>query len=185
MHSTYQLKIANLTRELPLIQINNHLTIASFVLLGDNQLTCACAKELFKRLPMCDVFVTFESKGIPLAQELANLAGHHHFVVLRKSQKAYMKNPLSVTVNSITTTNTQHLFLDKNDATFLANKKVILLDDVISTGASLTAGQALLKQTSAEVCAQAAILAEGKASLRNDIIFLNTLPLFDYQGNPI
>ena len=185
MQTTYQLNVAHMTRELPLIQINDHLKIASFVLLGDNQLACACAKELFTKLPACDAFVTFESKGIPLAQELANLAGHCRFVVLRKAKKVYMKNPLTLNVNSITTTQTQQLFLDENDAAFLAHKNVILVDDVISTGASLAAGVSLLKQTSATICAQAAILAEGEAKKRQDITYLAALPLFDLKGTPL
>lgn len=186
MSQTYTLNIAGLTRKLPLLPISTDLTIASFVMLGDAQLTHAVAKELVKKIPTdCQALVTLESKGIPLTHELALLLGHDRYVVLRKSIKSYMQEPLCINVQSITTTNQQKLVLDKNDATFLAGKKVVLVDDVISTGGSLAAATELLKKANVTLQTKIAVLAEGDANKRTDISYLEHLPLFNASGEKI
>jgi len=179
MNDTYQLTLGPLTRQLPIIPIAPHLAIASFVLLGDAELTDYAAQELAKLMPdQVDYLITMESKGIPLAQELSRLTHHAQFVVLRKSQKDYMQDPLSVPVNAITTSAPQRLFLDGNDIDRLVGKRVVIVDDVISSGGSLQAAKALVTKAGAQVVGQLAILAEGDAADRSDIRFLARLPLF-------
>ncbi len=179
MPETYELTIGNLKRTLPIIPISPTTAIASFVLLGDAELAHYAATELAKRLPPdFDCLVTLESKGIPLAEELSKLTNRPKYIVLRKSVKAYMSQPLKVTVNSITTTDAQHLVLDGGDATYLKGKRVVLVDDVISTGGSLAAAAELLRQAGAKIVTQCAILAEGDAANRQDILYLEKLPIF-------
>lgn len=179
----YQLKIGELTRELPIIPIANDLAIASFVLLGDAELAHYAAQLLIPHLPDdFDCIVTFESKGIPLAQELTYLSNRAKYFVLRKSIKSYMENPITYKLNSITTNEEQLLVLDGNDVDELKNKKVILLDDVVSTGGSLKSGMQLLSSIHAEVVGNYAILAEGEAADRKDLTFLSKLPLFKYPS---
>lgn len=181
MSTTYTLHLGPVTRDLPIVPISDHLAIASFVLLGDAELTDYAATALAKRLPAdFDYLVTMESKGIPLAQEISRLTNRAHFVVLRKSQKDYMATPLSVPVTAITTSAPQRLFLDGNDATRLAGKRVVIVDDVISSGGSLKAAATLLDQAGAQVVGQVAILAEGDATDRQDIQYLAELPLFPF-----
>lgn len=175
---TYLLKVAGLLRELPKIQISDDLTIASFVLLGDEELTVAAAAELKDKLPECDYLMTAEAKGIPLCAELARQLGHARYIVARKSHKSYMRAPLDVSVNSITTAAEQLLCLDGVDAKLIKGKRVVLVDDVISTGASLEAIEDLARAADATVVGRAAILAEGEAASRDDIIYLEELPLF-------
>lgn len=179
MKQTYELKIGPLTRTLPIIPINDTTAIASFVLLGDSQLAHQAAEQLSTKITVdFDYIVTLESKGIPLAEEMSRVTNHPTFVVLRKSVKAYMTDPLEVAVNSITTTDEQKLVLDGHDAQQLAGKRIILVDDVISTGGSLEAAERLLKKAHAKTVAKCAILAEGDAAKRTDIIYLEKLPLF-------
>lgn len=180
MSDTYELRVGPLTRQLPKIALSPDLTIASFVLLGDTELTDYAADALAKRLADTpfDYLVTIESKGIPLAQALSSRLHQSRFIVLRKSVKDYMVKPLSIPVHAITTSADQQLVLDGTDAKLLANKRVVIVDDVISTGGSLHAAGALLHQAQAQVVAQAAILAEGDAAKRQDITFLASLPLF-------
>lgn len=177
MAQTYTLKVAGLTRELPICPINDKLDIAGFVMFSDVELTVRCAQELVKKIPPCDVVVTAESKGIPLAYEMAKQLGIK-YIVARKSVKAYMTNPISVNVHSITTAGTQTLYLDRAEADSLAGKKVVIVDDVISTGESLIAIETLMKEAKADVIAKSAVLAEGDAATRTDIIYLEKLPLF-------
>ena len=179
MTSTYTLTLGPLTRQLPIIPISANLAIASFVLLGDAELTDYAASALAHKMPAhFDYLITMESKGIPLAQELSRLTNRAQFVVLRKSQKDYMRDPLSVPVNAITTSAPQHLFLDGLDAQSIAHKRVVIVDDVISSGGSLRAANELVQQAGATVVGQVAILAEGDAAKRTDIEFLAELPLF-------
>lgn len=179
MDATYALQVGPITRQLPIIPISPDLAIASFVLLGDAELTDYAAQALAQRVPAdFDYLVTMESKGIPLAQELSRLTNHPHFVVLRKSKKDYMQHPLEIPVTAITTSAPQKLILDGADAQRLANKRVVIVDDVISSGGSLKAAKALVERTGAQVVGQLAILAEGAAVDRNDIQFLAELPLF-------
>lgn len=175
---SYTLNVAGLTRELPIIKLSDELSIASFVILGDTELVEKTAKLLAERLPEVDVLVTAEAKGIPLTYEISKLLNLKSYIVARKSIKAYMNSPIEVSVNSITTTNIQKLFLNNVDADFIKGKRVALIDDVISTGQSLKALEELVKKAGANIVAKAAILAEGEAKNREDIIFLEELPLF-------
>lgn len=175
---SYTLNVAGLTRELPIIKLSDELSIASFVILGDTELVEKTAKLLAEKLPEVDVLVTAEAKGIPLTYEISKLLNLKSYIVARKSVKAYMNSPIEVSVNSITTTNIQKLFLNNVDADFIKGKRVALIDDVISTGQSLKALEELVKKAGANIVAKAAILAEGDAKNREDIIFLEELPLF-------
>lgn len=177
MPETYTLKIRGLERELPIIQVSPQLSIASFVILGDTELVCRVAPELIKRLPEIDVIVTAEAKGIPLAFEISRLLAMN-YIIARKSVKPYMQNPLVVSVHSITTQKEQILCLDNKDVLTIKGKRVAIIDDVISTGQSLNAVEQLIHQAGGIVTARAAILAEGNAADRSDIIYLERLPLF-------
>ena len=177
-NSIYELTVAGITRQLPIIQIAPDLAIASFVILGDCELVTAAAPLLAEKLPEIDYIVTAEAKGIPLANEVSRLLGLPYYIVARKSIKPYMRTPLTDEVNSITTQKTQSLCLDGKDAMAIRGRRVAVLDDVISTGASLEAVERLVEKAGAEVVARAAILAEGDAAKREDIIFLEELPLF-------
>ncbi len=174
----YELKIENLTRELPIIKISENLSIASFVILGDAELVEKVSPMIAKKLPEIDFIVTAEAKGIPLAYEISKLLNLKSYVVARKSIKTYMNNPIEVEVNSITTNNIQKLFLDIDDANKIKGKRIALIDDVISTGNSLKALEELIHKAGGNVVAKAAILAEGEAKNRKDIIFLEELPVF-------
>ncbi|MBC8536996.1 phosphoribosyltransferase family protein [Feifania hominis] len=176
--SYYDITVAGVTRSLPIIQIAPNLAIASFVILGDCELVTAAAPEIAKRLPEVDYLVTAEAKGIPLANELSRLLGLPYYIVARKSIKPYMKTPLTDEVDSITTQKTQTLCLDGKDALVIKGKRIAIVDDVISTGESLSAIERLVEKAGAEVVAKAAILAEGDAAKRTDIIYLEELPLF-------
>ncbi|MGN1482068.1 phosphoribosyltransferase family protein [Porcipelethomonas sp.] len=173
----YALKVAGLTRELPLCPLNDKLDIAAFIMFSDVELTVKCAEELLKKVPEFDVILTAESKGIPLGYEMARQSGKK-YIVARKSVKLYMKNPVSVEVKSITTENKQTLFLDEDSVSELKGKKVLIADDVISTGESLNALVALVKKAGGEIVCQSAVLAEGDAADRDDIVYLEKLPLF-------
>ena len=175
----YDLSVGGLTRHLPIMPVSDKLAIASFVILCDCELVTAVAPLLAEKLPEVDYLVTAEAKGIPLVQEMCRVMGMPYYVVARKSVKPYMKDPLSSTVVSITTQKPQTLCLDSADARLLRGKRVAIVDDVISTGESLRAMEELLKACGANVVARAAILAEDKAADRDDIVFLERLPLFD------
>ncbi|MBR2303934.1 MAG: adenine phosphoribosyltransferase [Ruminococcus sp.] len=174
---TYTLNVAGLTRELTLCPVNETLDIAAFIMFSDVELTVACAAELLKKCGEFDVILTAETKGIPLAYEAARQSGKN-YVVARKSVKVYMTDPISVKVNSITTAHEQTLYLSQEDIALLKGKRVLILDDVISTGESLTAIEKLAETAGAKVAAKAAVLAEGDAADRDDIIFLEKLPVF-------
>lgn len=179
MEKIYELNVAGLTRELPIVQVAEDLAIASFVLLGDAEMTTQAAIELAKKLPTdIEYLVTAEAKGIPLLQELARIMDFPTYIVARKSVKAYMNRPLAASVFSMTTQKEQILILDGRDAALIRGKKVAIIDDVISTGESLAALVKLVEKARGEVVAQAAVLAEGDAAKREDILFLETLPLF-------
>lgn len=174
---TYTLNVAGLTRELPICTVNDKLDIAAFIMFSDVELTVACAQELLKKAPDFDVIITAESKGIPLAYEAARQSGKN-YVVARKSVKLYMTDPISVQVKSITTANVQTLYLSQEDVARLKGRKVMILDDVISTGESLTAIEKLVEQAGGNIVGSGAVLAEGDAADRDDIFFLEKLPLF-------
>jgi adenine phosphoribosyltransferase len=177
MANTYKLTIAGLERELPICPINDKLDIAAFVMFSDVELTVAVANQLLANSPYFDVILTAESKGIPLAYEMARESGKP-YVVARKSVKLYMTDPIAVTVKSITTAAEQTLYLSQEKAEMLRGKKVLIVDDVISTGESLIALEKVVNEAGGEITGKAAVLAEGDAADRNDIIFLEKLPLF-------
>jgi len=178
MKISYSLKIAGLTRTLPILRLGENLSIASFVILGDTELVATAAPLLAKKLPPADLLVSAEAKGIPLVYELAKLLGMKRYIVARKSIKPYMGHVIKDEVTSITTQKKQLLALDESDALLLKGKNVILIDDVISTGESLSALQRLVESAGGFVVAKAALLAEGDAGLRDDIIYLEKLPVF-------
>ena len=174
---TYTLNVAGLTRELTLCPVDETLDIAAFIMFSDVELTVACTTELLKKCGEFDVILTAETKGIPLAYEAARQSGKN-YVVARKSVKVYMTDPISVKVNSITTAHEQTLYLSQEDIALLKGKRVLILDDVISTGESLVAIEKLAETAGAIISAKAAVLAEGAAADRDDIIFLEKLPVF-------
>lgn len=178
MNNMYSFTLCGLTRELPYIPIKNDLAYASFVVIGDTELIQAAAQELATKIGEVDYIVTAEAKGIALAYELSRLMNMKQFIVARKSVKSYMNDVISEKVNSITTTQEQMLYLDKVDGDTITGKKVCLIDDVISTGQSLEALERLVISAGGKVCCKAAILAEGEAAKREDIVFLKKLPLF-------
>ncbi|MDO4458543.1 MAG: phosphoribosyltransferase family protein [Clostridia bacterium] len=173
----YHMTIAGCERDLPICPISDNLSIAGFVMLGDVELTEACARELLKISPEHDIILTAETKGIPLAYEMAR-QGCGRYVVARKGMKAYMTNPVSVEVRSITTFKVQTLILSEEDAELLKGKRVLIVDDVISTGESLKALEILLEKCGADYVGKVAVLAEGDAADRDDIAYLEKLPLF-------
>ena len=181
----YRMNIAGLDRELPLCPLNDKLMIGAFVIFGDMALTTACAEALVARIPEHDVMITAESKGIPLICEMSRLQNNERYVLARKAPKLYMKNVLKVSVNSITTDHQQTLCLDGADAEYMKGKKVVIVDDVISTGESLHALEELVNQAGGNIVGRMAILAEGDATKREDIIYLEKLPLFDASGKPL
>lgn len=176
--NAYTLNIAGLKRQLPYVDINDELAFASFVVISDTELVSAAAPLLAKRIGECDMIVTAEAKGIALAYEVSRCLGQKEFIVARKSEKSYMKDTLEISVKSITTAVPQHLYLDGTDKEKLKGKKICLLDDVVSTGDSLAALQVLTEQAGAIVTKKACLLAEGEAADRDDLIYLEKLPLF-------
>ena len=180
---TYEIDIAGMKRALPLCPVTDDLYIGAFVIFGDVELTVACARELLKRAPEYDVLITAESKGIPLAYEMARQAGTNRYLLARKAPKLYMKNVFTVKVNSITTAKEQILCIDQDDVDYMKGKRVLIVDDVISTGESLRAVEELVKQAGGNIVGRMAILAEGDATERGDIIYLEKLPLFNADGS--
>jgi len=178
MSEIYTLQVAGVTRELPIQRVAPNLRIASFVILGDCEIVVKSAPLLVDKLPEVDVLVTAEAKGIPLVHEIARLLGHSHYIVARKSVKPYMDEPIIDEVESITTQKKQVLCLDSHDAQCIRGKRIAIIDDVISTGESVGALERLIGKAGGKVVAKAAILAEGAAAQRGDILFLEELPLF-------
>ena len=181
----HSMMIAGLERKLPICRVTDDLYIGAFVIFGDCELTTACAKALLEKAPEYDYIITAESKGIPLAQEMARLNGDPKWMLARKGVKLYMQDVLCVEVKSITTTAVQKLYLDGNDAAMMRGKRVLIVDDVISTGESLHALEELVKAAGGEIVGKMAILAEGDAQERKDIIYLEKLPLFNAKGEII
>ncbi|MBP3300794.1 MAG: adenine phosphoribosyltransferase [Clostridia bacterium] len=185
MKEYYNMTVAGVNRNLPICPLNEKLCIAGFVIFGDVELTRACARDLLKKAPEFDLLITAESKGIPLAHEMAAQAGRNKYILARKAPKLYMKDPVAVEVKSITTVARQILYLDKLDMDAMKGKKILIVDDVISTGESLAALVSLVEQAGGEIVGKMAILAEGDAKDREDIIYLEYLPLFDSEGNAL
>lgn len=182
---TYKLKVAGLERELPICPISERLMIAGFVMLGDTELTEACAEGLCRLIPEHDVLITAEAKGIPLICAMARQLGEDRYVVARKKPKLYMKDIIKCEVTSITTEGSQCLYLDGGDVDLMRGKRVVIVDDVISSGQSLHALEELVKMAGGNIVAKVAVLAEGKAIEREDIRYLAPLPLFDNEGKPL
>lgn len=179
MPDTYTLQVAGLTRELPVCKINDHLSIAAFIMFSDVELTVACAKALLEKCPEFDVIVTAEAKGIPLAYEMSRQSGKL-YIPARKGAKLYMQDPVIVEDQSITTAARQTLVIDKKDLDAMNDKRILIVDDVISSGGSLHALETLVGRSTGTVVARAAVLAEGDAADRDDIVFLEKLPLFEH-----
>lgn len=180
---TYEIDIAGLKRNLPICKVTDELYIGAFVIFGDVELTVHCAAELLKRAPEYDYMLAPEAKAIPLIYEMARQSGANKYIIARKKAKAYMKEVFSSSVQSITTAGVQTLYLDKEDADLIKGKRVLILDDVISTGESLRATEHLVEQAGGIVAGRMAVLAEGGANERDDIITLAPLPLFNPDGS--
>ena len=182
---TYEMHVAGLTRQLPLCPISDTLMIGAFVIFGDVELTCACAAELLKIAPEFDYMVAPEAKAIPLVHEMARQSGRNEYFLVRKSPKLYMDGVFEAVDRSITTEGEQKLYMDGADAKKIRGKRILILDDVISTGGSLAAVESLVEQAGGIVAGRMAILAEGDAAKRDDILFLERLPLFSADGTPL
>lgn len=178
----YTMNIAGHERNLPICPLNDELMIAGFVIFGDPELTTACAEELLNKAPEYDYIITAEAKGIPLAHEMARLAGNQYYFVARKKPKLYMTGVFETVVNSITTEGEQKLYLDKKDADLMKGKKILIIDDVISTGESLKAVETLVNAAGGIICGKMCILAEGAAAHREDLVCLEELPVFNPDG---
>ena len=181
----YKLHVAGLERDLTLCPLNEELYIAGFVMFGDVELTERCAEALLAKAPEHDLIITAESKGIPLAYEMCRLSGRNRYVLARKSVKLYMKNVVKCETRSITTDALQTLYIDGDDAEFMRGKRVLIVDDVISTGGSLLSLENLVKTAGGNIVGKMTVLAEGKAADRDDIIYLEKHPLFDENGKEI
>lgn len=178
----YEMEIAGLKRQLPLCPVNDSLYIAGFVMFDDVEITVKAAEQLLAKAPDFDIIVTAESKGIPLAYEMARQAGKD-YLVLRKGSKLYMTNIIETEVDSITTDHIQTLCLGESDAKELEGRKVLIVDDVISTGESLRSMETLVNQVGGNIVGRMAVLAEGDSANRDDIVFLEKLPLFNPDGS--
>jgi adenine phosphoribosyltransferase len=183
--NTYSMEIAGLRRELPICKVTDSLYIGAFICFGDAELTVACARELLKLVPAeeYDYLFTAEAKSIPLIHEMARQSGAAKYFIARKGPKAYMPDPIHVEDQSITTAGTQRLYLGRDDAELIQGKRVLIMDDVISTGGSLLAMEALIKKAGGTVAGKIAVLAEGDAKDRTDIRYLAPLPLFNADGS--
>ena len=181
----YRLKVAGIERDLPLCPIGENLYIGAFIMFGDVELTERCAEELMKRAPEHDVMITAESKGIPLIHAMCRLSGKNRYVLARKSVKLYMHDVVKCETQSITTASRQTLYINGDDAEYMRGKRVLIVDDVISTGGSLLSLENLVLQSGGNIVGKMTVLAEGDAASRDDIIYLEKLPLFDKDGKPI
>lgn len=179
----YTMNIAGLDRDLPLCKVSDDLYIGAFVIFGDAELTVRSASALLEKAPAYDYMISAEAKGIPLIHEMARQNGDKKYFLARKAPKLYMSGVFDVTVNSITTAKEQHLYLDVADAELMKGKRILIVDDVISTGESLAAIEKLVVAAGGIVCGRMAILAEGDAQTREDIIYLEKLPVFNPDGS--
>lgn len=185
MKKAYTMEIAGLKRNLPLFPVNENLYIAAFILFGDVEITKACATELLKKAPEHDIMLTAECKSIPLIYEMARQSDHSDYIIARKGPKVYMEDVISTNVDSITTAHTQTLCIGKKETELMKGRRVLIVDDVISTGESLAAMEELVEKAGGIIAGKMAILAEGDAAERNDIIYLEPLPLFNAEGEAI
>lgn len=180
--SVYTIDIAGMKRDLPICPLNDDLSIGAFVMFGDVELTIHCATELLKKLPACDYLIAPEAKAIPLIYEMSRQSGLP-YLLARKKAKAYMSGVFRVDVQSITTAGTQTLVIDTADAERMKGKRIVILDDVISTGESLRAMETLVNKAGGIIVGKMAVLAEGDAAKRTDITVLAPLPLFRPDGS--
>jgi Adenine/guanine phosphoribosyltransferases and related PRPP-binding proteins len=180
----YNIDIAGVKRSLPLCEITEELYIGALNMFGDVELTVSSAKYMLGIAPEFDFIITAEAKSIPLAYEMSRQSGKKYFIA-RKQPKLYMVDPLQVIVKSITTEGVQHLYLDREDADMIKGKKILIVDDVISTGESLRAIEKLVDAAGGKIVCKMAVLAEGDAMRREDIKFIAPLPLFNKEGEPI
>ncbi len=179
----YPVKIGSVERQLPLCPVTDDLYIGAFVVFGDYELTVECAKELLKLAPEHDYIITAEAKGIPIIHEMARQNGEKKYFLARKNPKLYMTGVFEVTVRSITTAKEQKLYLDTADAELMKGKRILIIDDVISTGESLRAIEELVEKAGGNIVGKMAVLAEGEAADRDDIIFIEKLPVFNPDGS--
>ncbi len=185
MKKYHTMNIAGLKRDLQLFRINDKLQIAAFILFGDVEVTKASASALLERAPEYDILFTAECKSLPLIYEMARQNGDDNYIIARKAPKLYMENLLTTDVDSITTANVQKLCIGQAEVDAIKGKRVLIVDDVISTGESLIAMETLVKKAGGTIVGKMAVLAEGDAKDRDDIIYLEPLPLFDGEGNAI
>ena len=178
----YRMNVAGLERDLPICKVTDSLYIAGFVIFGDQELTVACARELLKLAPEYDYMISAEAKGIPLVHEMARQAGDAKYFLARKAPKLYMTGVFEASVKSITTAKEQKLYLDTADAELMKGKRILIVDDVISTGESLAAIEALVEKAGGIIAGRMAVLAEGDAQDREDLVYLEKLPLFNPDG---
>ena len=178
----YRMNVAGLERDLPICPVSDTLSIAGFVIFGDQELTVACAKALLEKAPAYDYIITAEAKGIPLAHEMARQTGAKRYFLARKAPKLYMTGVFESSVRSITTAKEQTLYLDTADAALMKGKRILVVDDVISTGESLKALEVLVEKAGGIIAGRMAVLAEGDAQDREDLIYLEKLPLFNPDG---
>lgn len=185
MRKCYTMEIAGLKRDLPLFEVSEDFYIAAFIMFGDVEITVKSAEALLKKAPEFDVMITAESKGIPLLYEMARQSGNNYYIVARKGPKVYMEDVITTEVDSITTAHTQTLCLGKAEADAMRGKRILVVDDVISTGESLAALEKLVAQAGGTIVGKMAVLAEGEAADRDDLIYLEKLPLFHADGSII
>ena len=180
----YSMNVAGLDRQLPICRVSDELYIGAFILFGDAELTVACARELLKLADPAsyDYMLTAEAKSIPLIHEMARQSGAEKYFIARKGPKVYMPDPIRVVDKSITTEAEQALYLGRDDADIIRGKRILLVDDVISTGGSLLAMEELVAAAGGIVTGRMAVLAEGGAADRKDIQFLEKLPVFHADG---
>ncbi len=185
MKQTYHINIAGLERDLQLFPISDTLCIGAFIMFGDVEITKTCARELLRLAPPHDIMITAETKGIPLLYEMARQENAPNYVIARKAPKLYMEDILTTRVHSITTADQQTLCIGSCEIKAMKGKRVLIVDDVVSTGESLAAIETLVNQAGGHIAGKMAVLAEGKASQRTDLIYLQKLPLFRLDGTAI
>ncbi|MBR5155007.1 MAG: adenine phosphoribosyltransferase [Clostridia bacterium] len=185
MNSVYEIDICGVKRDLPLCKVSDDFYIAAFIMFGDVEITKHAAGELLKKAPDFDVLITAESKGIPLLYEMARQSGNNYYIVARKGPKLYMKDVITTQVDSITTAHTQTLCIGSAEAEAMKGKRVLIVDDVISTGESLKALETLIDQVGGKIVGRMAVLAEGDAIGREDVTYLAPLPVFHADGSII
>ena len=175
----HKVNINGFETDLPILKLASGVGIAFFNLHGDNELTEHCGKELAKELSDCDVLITAESKGLQLTHCVARELNQRYYAVARKTKKLYMQDGIEVSIqSSITTGKEQKLYLSKHDVDLIKGKKVGIVDDVVSTGASLTGLEDLVKKAGGIIHKKAFVLAEADAADRTDVIYLATIPIF-------